>query len=139
MELKIQDPKNMEKSISEIIDRILEIGGEKIGFISLYGSAAKGKMTALSDIDIAVFFDGDKQDRFAFRVKILGRCSNIFDIQTFQDLPLYIQNDILSNGRVIYSRDFEQTFNIFMNTIRQFGDFKPRLDIYYAGLGEMKG
>ena len=138
MEPKIQSPEDMEKSISEVIDRIRDIGGKKIGFIALYGSAANGKKTPLSDIDIAVFFEGDKRERFEFRIKILGRCSNIFDLQTFQDLPLYIQNDILSNGKVIYSRDFEQTFNIFMKTIREFGDFKPRLDIYYAGLGEMK-
>jgi predicted nucleotidyltransferase len=46
----------MENRISEVIDRIREIGGEKIGFIALYGSAVKGKMTGLSDIDIAVFF-----------------------------------------------------------------------------------
>ena len=136
--MKIQGPKDMEKSISEVIARIQDIGREKIGFIAIYGSAAKGKMTPLSDIDIVVFFEGDKQDRFEFRIKILGRCSNIFDIQTFQDLPLSIQNDILSNGKIIYSREFEQTFNVFMKTIREFGDFKPRLDIYYAGLEEKK-
>jgi hypothetical protein len=71
-------------------------------------------------------------------MKVLGRCSNIFDIQSFQDLPLYIQKDIISNGRILYYRDYLETFNVFMKTIREFGDFKPRLDIYYTGLGEIK-
>ena len=39
-------------------------------------------------------------------MKILGRVSDIFDIQTFQDLPLYIQKDIMSSGDIIYYRDY---------------------------------
>ncbi|MCE8429285.1 MAG: hypothetical protein J5U19_12955 [Candidatus Methanoperedens sp.] len=49
--------------------------------------------------------------------------SNEFDIQIFQDLPLYVQKDILSTVKVIYSGDFKETFEIFMKTIREFEDF----------------
>ncbi len=133
--MKVDLKKPLEHDISSVINKIKYIGGAKIRFIVLYGSAAKGVSTTLSDIDIAVYYHGDKKERFDFRIKILGRVGSKFDIQTFQDLPLYIQNDILSTGKVIYYRDFKDIFNIFMKTIREFEDFKPRLELYYSSMG----
>ncbi len=134
--MRVQESKEaLEQSISEVIKKIKDIGGERIKFIVLYGSAVKGKLTILSDIDLAVFYDGDKKERFEFRIKILGRIRNEFDIQTFQDLPLYIQKDIISTGKVICFRDYRETFEIFMKTIKEFETFKPRLELYYSSLG----
>lgn len=133
--MKIKSKKSLEPDISDVITKIKDIGGDSIKFIVLYGSAAKGKSTNLSDIDIAVFHTGDKRDRFHFRMKILGRSGNKFDIQTYQDLPLYIQNEILSSGDVLYFSDYTEIFNTFMKTIREFGDFKPRLELYYSSRG----
>ena len=124
-----------ENSIPEVIEKMRAIGKDKVRFVVLYGSAAKGKLTKLSDLDLAVFFKGDKSEKFEFRKKILGRVSNEFDIQIFQDLPLYVQKDILSTGKMMYSVDYIETFEIFMKTIRGFEDFKPRLEVYYSGLG----
>ncbi len=125
----------LEQSKSNVINKIKDIGGDKVRFAVLYGSAAKGKLTRLSDIDIAVFYNGDKSERFEFRKKILGRVGNEYDIQIIQDLPLYLQKDILSTGKVIYFVDYRETFEIFMKIIRRFEDFKPRLEIYYSGSG----
>jgi len=133
--MKIKSKKSLEPDISDVITKIKDIGGDSIKFIVLYGSAAKGKSTKLSDIDIAVFHSGDKRDRFQFRLKILGRIGNKFDIQTYQDLPLYIQNEILSSGDVLYFSDYTEIFNTFMKTIREFEDFKPRLELYYSNMG----
>jgi len=133
--MKIKSKKSLEPDISDVITKIKDIGGDSIKFIVLYGSAAKGKSTNLSDIDIVVFHSGDKRDRFQFRVKILGRIGNKFDIQTYQDLPLYIQNEILSSGDVLYFSDYTEIFNTFMKTIREFEDFKPRLELYYSSMG----
>ena len=126
---------DIDQSISAVVEKIKTIGGDKVRFIVLYGSAAKGEMTELSDIDLAVFYDGDKKERFDLRVKVLGRVGNEFDIQTFQDLPLYIRNDIVSAGNVVYYKGYREIFRTFMKTIREFEDFKPRLDMYYSGLG----
>lgn len=124
-----------ENSILNVIKKIKELGKDKVRFILLYGSAARGELTSLSDIDLAIFFDGNRKERFDFRVKILGRVSDKFDIQTFQDLPLYIQKDILTTGKVIYFKDYREIFDIFMRTIREFEDFKPRLELYHHNLG----
>lgn len=133
--MKIKSNKSLEPDISEVISKIKDFGGDRIKFIVLYGSAAKRQSTNLSDIDIAVFHSGDKRERFQLRMKILGRISNKFDIQIYQDLPLYIQNEILSSGEVLYFSDYTEIFNTFMKTIREFGDFKPRLELYYSNMG----
>ena len=134
--MKLPESKaTLKQSTSGVINKIKAIGGDKVRFVVLYGSAAKGKLTKLSDVDLAVFYNGDKGERFEFRKKILGRVSNEFDIQIFQDLPLYVQKDILSTGKVMYSEDYIETFEIFMKVIRRFEDFKPRLEVYYSGLG----
>ena len=126
---------NLVPSISGVVEKIKTIGGDNVRFIILYGSAAKGEMTELSDIDLAVFYKGDKKERFDFRVTVLGRVCNEFDIQTFQYLPLYIQKDIVSSGNVIFYRGYRELFCTFLRTIREFEHFKPRLDMYYSGLG----
>ena len=45
-------------------------GFENVKFVFLFGSYAYGKPNKLSDIDFAVFYDGDKRERFNFRLKI---------------------------------------------------------------------
>ncbi len=126
---------DLDLGISAVAEKIKTIGGDKVRFIILYGSKAREEMTELSDIDLAVYYDGDKKERFDFRVKILGRVGDEFDIQTFQDLPLYIRKDIASSGKVIDYKGYMEIFRIFMRTIRDFEHFKPRLDMYYSGLG----
>jgi hypothetical protein len=126
---------DLDLGISAVAKKIKTIGGDKVRFIILYGSKAREEMTELSDIDLAVYYDGDKKERFDFRVKVLGRVGDEFDIQTFQDLPLYIRKDIASSGKVIDYKGYMEIFSIFMRTIRDFEHFKPRLDMYYSGLG----
>ena len=67
-------------------------------------------------------------------MEVLGSVNDKFDIQTFQDLPLYIRKEIISHGEVLYQKSHSEIFDIFIKTIKSFGDFKPRLDIYYSGL-----
>lgn len=125
----------LENKIQNVIKTIKETGREKVRFIMLYGSAARGELTTFSDIDLAVFYDGDEYERFDFRVKILGRVWDRFDIQTFQDLPVYIQQDIISTGKIIYFRNYKEIFDIFMKTIKNFENFKPHLELYYSAMG----
>jgi predicted nucleotidyltransferase len=59
-----------KENIERAIGRIREIGGDRIAFIALYGSIAKNRDTHLSDIDLAVFYEGSKEERFKFRIYI---------------------------------------------------------------------
>jgi len=123
-----------DNTVKSVVKTIKKIGGEKIGFIIQYGSTVTGEQTPLSDIDIAIYYNGTKKQRFEFIITLLGSVDNQFDIHIFQDLPLYIQQEVISKGKLLYQQDFSNTFDIFMRTIQRFSDFKPLLDIYYEGL-----
>lgn len=127
--------KSLDKNIVNAINMIKSLGREKIKFIMIFGSIAKGTSTVLSDIDIAIYYEGDKTERFNFRIEALGQVQNRFDIQIFQDLPIYIQKDLLSTGKIIFMTSYEETFRIFMKTIKEFELFKPIMDRYLSKIG----
>lgn len=123
---------NKKEEIHSIVDQIKKLGGKKIKFAILYGSFAEGKQTPLSDVDIAVYYKGSKEERFRFRMQILGRVSDKFDIQTFRDLPLYIQRAVLS-GRVLYYDDSRFLYEVVRRTSKDFDEFKYKFYDYIRG------
>ncbi len=46
---------SLSDKIEHAVSRIRSLGGEKIRFIILYGSASEGRMKEDSDIDICVY------------------------------------------------------------------------------------
>ncbi|MEM2935473.1 MAG: nucleotidyltransferase domain-containing protein [Candidatus Thermoplasmatota archaeon] len=122
------------RDIKPIVDKIIEIGGDKVKFISIYGSVAKGKNTPLSDIDISVYYDGKKEERFNFRKEVLGSINEDIDVQIFQDLPIYIRREVITEGKILYQKDFNETFSIFLKTLKDFEHFKHRLKIFYESI-----
>ncbi len=95
----------------------------RVKFVILFGSYSKGKETKLSDIDLAIYYEGNKAERYNFRKKMMGILPDSLDVQIFQDLPLYIQIEILK-GKIIYFSDEKLLYNIFYNTIKTFDEFK---------------
>lgn len=123
---------NEKENIRFVVDDIKKIGGKKIKLIILYGSFAEGKQTLLSDIDLAVYYDGTKEERFKFRMKILGNVNDKFDIQTFQNLPLYVKKEVLK-GKVIYCKESRFIYELERSTSKEFDDFKHRFYDYIKG------
>ena len=123
---------NEKDNIRFVVDDIKKLGGKKIKLIILYGSFAEGKQTSLSDIDLAVYYDGEKEERFKFRMKILGNVNDKFDIQTFQDLPLYVKKEVLK-GKVIYCKESRFIYELERRTSKEFDDFKYRFYDYIKG------
>jgi len=62
-------------------------------------------------------------------MKILGRVDYTYDIQIFQDLPLYIRKDVIK-GRILYTSDKRFIHEISQDTYREFDDFKKRFYDY---------
>lgn len=124
-----------EENIGRVIGRIRELGGDRIAFIALYGSVTKNRDTPLSDIDLAVFYEGNKEERFKFRMSVLGRTGDEFDVQIYQDLPLYIQKEVISYGKLLYYKEYDVVFDIYINVIKNFDDFKRHLNLYLSYLG----
>ncbi|WP_048874722.1 nucleotidyltransferase domain-containing protein [Thermococcus litoralis] len=70
--------------------------------ILLYGSHASGESTKRSDIDVCLV----RPERGTYE-KILEKLGGKYDIKVFEELPLYIQVEIIKNHRVIYGDKLE--------------------------------
>lgn len=93
----------------------------KIIFMIIYGSYIENRFHKGSDIDLCLYYDDNRLNRQKFRLKLLSEINDIFDIQIFQDLPLYIRNDVI-HGKILYYQD--EAYDIIRNTADEFEDFK---------------
>jgi predicted nucleotidyltransferase len=122
------------QKISEKIDRAVQkiksLGGDKVRFIILYGSANEGRTKEDSDIDISVYYDD--ADASEFRLKVLSDLfDDVYDIKIFQQLPLPIRCRVLK-GKVLYEDDTTFIYDKAYETIKEFESFKRG---YYDYLG----
>lgn len=106
---------------------------DKVAFIFLFGSVADGKQNKLSDIDFAVYYQGNNKERFKFRLEVLKKLPDSFDVQIFQDLPLFVQKEVL-RGKLIYCKDKDLSFvyKKAYEVIKSYEDFKKG---YYDYIG----
>jgi predicted nucleotidyltransferase len=121
---------NFDKMMSDAVKQILLHGNNKVVFIMNYGSYANNTFHNGSDIDLCIYYNGPLEERQKFRLSMLSDLNDIFDVQIFQDLPLYIRKDVLK-GKLLYSRD-KSIYDIAKNTIEDFDDFKRG---YYDAIG----
>jgi hypothetical protein len=107
-------------------------GFEHVRFIILYGSAAENRMTKESDVDLCIYYDGERMDAARFRHAVLSRFSGTgYDIQVFQHLPLYVRVEVLK-GKPVFVRNTRFLYETATETLRDFEEFKHRL-YYYTG------
>jgi uncharacterized protein len=114
--------------ISRALERLQQIHGfEKVQFVILYGSAASGQMRAGSDIDLCIYYEGSPDEARRFRFQALSELADdAYDIQIFQQLPLYVRKDVL-RGTVLFCRDSRFLYDTALTTIREYDAFRHRL------------
>ncbi|HLC19465.1 MAG TPA: nucleotidyltransferase domain-containing protein [Candidatus Nanoarchaeia archaeon] len=95
----------------------------RIKFILHFGSSAIGKSTPLSDVDIAVYYEGTKEERFRFRMKAGGHLPDKADVHIFQDATLTVQKEMLQ-GKVVYAGDEDLLYNENFRVIKEFNRFE---------------
>ena len=121
---------DLSDKIDRAVQKIKSLGGPKVRFIILYGSASEERMNEDSDIDISVYYDD--VDASEFRLKVLSELfDDIYDIKIFQQLPLPLRMQVLK-GKILYSDDLSFLYDKAYETIKEFESFKR---IYYDYLG----
>ena len=123
-----------KESVSMSIERMKRVEGfDKVEFIILYGSAAKGVMRESSDIDLCIYYDAPPEEASRFRLKILSELfDDKYDVQIFRQLPLYVRRDVLK-GQPVYCKDMAFLYEVAIRTIRDFEEYKHR---FYDYIGE---
>lgn len=104
----------------------------------LYGSAAIGLTTPLSDIDVALVIspdaDLDAYRRVLLELDIQGdiehRCgiANV-DVRSIDRAPLRVQGKVLTQGTLLYARSDAFRIDYETRTRKLYFDFRPVLDM----------
>ena len=86
-----------------------------------------------SDIDLCIYYDDSLEEASRFRFNVLKELfSDLYDVQIYQQLPLYVRVDALK-GKMIYNSDTRFLYRVAIETIKDFDDFKQR---FYDYIGE---
>lgn len=122
------------------LDKLLERArqDQEILAVILYGSSARQEQGEDSDVDICLVLASNQnlsKEIFMSRKRLDYLKEFSFDIQIFQQLPLYIRHRVLKEAKVLFVRDEELLYELAVRTIRSFEDFKH---IYYSYLEEVK-
>jgi predicted nucleotidyltransferase len=100
----------------------------------LYGSQVTGEITQRSDIDICIVAPNqDLYQMFKYITANLRNHIDVYDIRFFEELPLYIQGDIIENGLVIICQDEPTLYEYFFPFRKRWADQKFRLELLAAG------
>ena len=78
-------PKKIDKTLSELLDLIKEVFGDRAKKVILYGSYARGDYNKNSDIDIMILTDLDDDELIKYRDKLWDL---VYDIELDNNVTL---------------------------------------------------
>lgn len=103
--------------------------------VVLFGSHARGEENPASDTDICLVLKaGCHIDLELSRKRLQYLKSCEFDIQIFQQLPVYIRRRVLKEGKILFCRDETALYDLAFRTAQQFEDFRHIYEGYLEGV-----
>ena len=116
---------------SQLKSVLSPILSDKARFIVIFGSAAKGRLTPKSDIDIGVFFlpqyshiSSNFEELANLREKIENVLQRDFDLVIMNDVDLIMAMEIVKTGQVIFDTSPSSFIPYKQNIISRYIDFK---------------
>ncbi|MGH7573497.1 MAG: type VII toxin-antitoxin system MntA family adenylyltransferase antitoxin, partial [Gemmatimonadota bacterium] len=123
--------RTLDPLILEAIARTVSSRPE-IAAVYVYGSAARGEATPLSDVDLALLFveDQSERERRELLAQITGDLARHgagprLDVRDFEDLPLTVQGRVLAEGALVQSNDDVRRVRFETLVRMQYFDFLP--------------
>lgn len=103
-------------------------GDRHVLFAYVFGGVGRGRVTPLSDVDIAVYLD-DTADASVARLELLGTLTKILgsdavDLVVLNNAPLSLSGRIQHSARVLVDHDPERRYEYESLTRRMFCDFQ---------------
>jgi predicted nucleotidyltransferase len=114
----------------------------KIADIYLFGSRVLGFERKESDFDIAVRFKGGlpkPKEIGKIYGDLFSELQEVFkgkkiDLVFIQELPLHFQFKILTEGKLIFSENLEDSCNFLERIANLYRDYKFFIDEYFEGI-----
>ena len=104
-----------DKQLERLLSKAKEDG--EVLAVLLFGSTARGEQTAASDVDVCLLLQPRKYDSLALsRKKLAYLQGNDLDVHIFQQLPLYIRQRVLKEGKVLFARDLDALYALAFRT-----------------------
>lgn len=121
-------PEDLEEAVAGAV-----AGRPEVAAVYLYGSAAAGRTTPLSDVDVAVLFREETVDPRAGRgvlSEIVGELARrlpgvSFDVRDLESLPLSVQGRVLTEGSLLVDGDPSRRVAFEVRTRLLYFDFLP--------------
>ena len=94
--------------------------------VILFGSRGRGEARPDSDIDVClVLGDGSRERKQAARKRDEYLEFSGCDVRVFEELPLYVRQRVLKDGKVLHVKDENRLYDVAFRTIRAYEDFRP--------------
>jgi hypothetical protein len=117
-----------KKNIDDVFTMLKEalLPHDAITFVFLFGSFAAGKRTALSDIDVALFFSKTValHQILTLREDLSELLGMEVDIVVLNNASPVIRMQVLKTGKLVFKRDSRAYNEFFVNTIKEYDDLK---------------
>ncbi len=105
---------------------------KNIAAVLLFGSHARKRQMATSDIDVALVL---KNPGKAFEKRVrYSMINEKIDVQIFQELPVYIKIRVLKEGKILHCKDKKFLYNMAFDAIKEYGLFKRHIDNYLEAM-----
>ncbi|MGC9522955.1 MAG: type VII toxin-antitoxin system MntA family adenylyltransferase antitoxin [Anaerolineae bacterium] len=106
----------------------------------LFGSVARDRASATSDVDVALLLDedfdltADPLYRLRAITDLAARLGCDVDVVILNGAPLVLRNQVLTRGRRIYEADRQQRIRYEVSSWQRYWDFEPILERIYAAM-----
>jgi predicted nucleotidyltransferase len=115
------------------LERLINLAKDdpEILAVVLYGSVARGEASRDSDVDICLVLMPLRREPSQLSAKRFVYLKEVdLDVQVFQQLPVYIRQRVLKEGKVLFVRDEDALYDVAFRTVQAFEDFRPYYRAY---------
>lgn len=120
---------NLIDKYAPILEKISK--KKEVNSIIIFGSYAKNKIKPMSDLDICIIFKKNTKEEKI--INILAYGSDKLDISAYHKLPLSLQYEIITSGKIFKTK--KDLTNLKIQTTNKWFDFKPTLNRLYTSRG----
>ena len=122
----------MDKNITSMISKAKH--DREVVAIAIFGSKARGEQ--FRDIDVCIFLrDRVYSSSFLSQKKLnYTLSSQKYDVHLFNQLPLYIQREVVRDALILYVKNENILYDLFFRTLRDFEHFEPIYNSYLRGV-----